>query len=282
MRCLYSSTELGPQDRAFAEYAVCLGPRTGLPIPPGAAHAKQRSRRGKSLVPQPLSERAVPVERVDDDRLALRREKRRAYERCGRFVVSRGHRTNLIEQAPGPPETVIDSGVAVDRMSTSWQGTRALGFVAIEQGEYDKAKSLFEESLVRSKAFGQRAVICWNLYDLGRVARFQGEPANAQALFTESLLRAQDLGLKGEIAFNLWQLAEIADERGEYGRAAQLFGAFEALHNNIGAQLTTTHRTELEQSKGAVRARLGEEGWTKAWEAGQGMSMEAAIRYALE
>ena len=100
-------TELRTQDRALIERAVRLALRALRAMPRGAAHAKQRPRGVEPAALQPLGEPAVPVERIDDDRPAVRRAERRAHERSRGLIVGRHHRTDLIEEAPGPSETVL-------------------------------------------------------------------------------------------------------------------------------------------------------------------------------
>ena len=85
-------------------------------MPRGAAHPEQGPRGVESAGLQPLGELVVPVVRIDDDRPAVRRAERRAHEQARGLIVGRHHGTDLIEQAPWPPETVLGAGVRVDHM----------------------------------------------------------------------------------------------------------------------------------------------------------------------
>jgi predicted ATPase/class 3 adenylate cyclase/Tfp pilus assembly protein PilF len=157
-----------------------------------------------------------------------------------------------------------------------------LGSVAINEGDYDKAKSFYEESLAQNRALRNRDGVEGNLWMLAHIARRQGEYERAQALFTESMIMAQDLEMTESIAMNLQGMAELALVRDEPERATKLLGAFQAVFNLMGAEVYFESRTAFDESKAALLPQLGEEGWRKAFEEGHAMSMEQAIKYALD
>src|SRR5688572_1857064 len=106
--------ELGAEDGAFGDRPV-VSYRSPAPRC-GAAHAKQGARRGEPAAAQPLREARMPVERVHDDRPAIRSAHRRAHERSRRLVVGRHYRTNLIEETPGTSEAIVCTGGGVNHM----------------------------------------------------------------------------------------------------------------------------------------------------------------------
>ena len=76
-------------------------------------------------------------------------------------------------------------------------------------------------------------------------------------------------------------LAGVAGFQGEPVRAAGLWGAAEGLRGAIGASLPDIDRRMYERYRCAVRARVGGDAWTAAWEEGRAMTPERAIGYAL-
>ena len=60
-------------------------------------------------------------------------------------------------------------------------------------------------------------------------------------------------------------------------RAARLWGAAEALRENIKVSLPRVARPEYEQAVALVRTRLGEKAFTTAWQEGRAMTPERAF-----
>jgi len=91
-----------------------------------------------------------------------------------------------------------------------------------------------------------------------------------------------DLGDRRRTAACLEGLAVTASTRGESERAARLFGAADALREAAGVTLPPPHRAIHEPRVAAVRAALRPEVFESAWTAGRAMSLEQAVRYALQ
>ena len=87
------------------------------------------------------------------------------------------------------------------------------------------------------------------------------------------------------LAYGIFGLAAVAGARGEPGRAARLWGAAEALREEIGVVSLTQwelHAYDYEGRVSAARDMLGDEGaWEEAFAQGRAMSAEEAVEYAL-
>ena len=116
---------------------------------------------------------------------------------------------------------------------------------------------------------------------LGWAALLSGEPERAKAVLAESLTLSKELGDKGTLLMSLEGLACVAGAEGEALRAARLFGAAEALMEEIGYRLVPQERVVLEPYRASVRSRLGEATGEEALAQGQAMGLEEAIEYAL-
>jgi hypothetical protein len=62
----------------------------------------------------------------------------------------------------------------------------------------------------------------------------------------------------------------------------RLWSAVQALHEIIGFQMPPGEHLDYERAMTGARAQLGEEAFAPTWAAGQAMTMEQAIAYALE
>jgi DNA-binding SARP family transcriptional activator len=85
-------------------------------------------------------------------------------------------------------------------------------------------------------------------------------------------------------AFSLWTLGKVAALRGRPVRAARLWGAAEALREQIGMPLAhfDLALSGYKQDLAAVRSTLSEATFEAAWTEGRAVSPEQAIEYALD
>jgi predicted ATPase/class 3 adenylate cyclase len=158
---------------------------------------------------------------------------------------------------------------------------RRLGEVEASSGRHAQALPHLEESLPLLHEIGDKHCAALALTTLGSAWSRQGDRPRATGLLHEALLLNQDLGAKGAIAGSLSALAELAaaDEASE--RAAQLLGSADALRRSVGSPLPPPEAREYEYQIAAVRAELGPEAFSVAWEKGRAMSEEEAVSYAV-
>ncbi len=76
--------------------------------------------------------------------------------------------------------------------------------------------------------------------------------------------------------------ASWARRQGQSERAAGLWGAAEALLEEIALPLYRHRWEEFERQIAFAKDTLGEEAFAAAWEAGRAMTWEQAVAYALE
>lgn len=197
-----------------------------------------------------------------------------------------------------------------------------LGAMAIEQAHYDQARVYLEESLPLRRQLGNKSHIAATLNNLGTVAQYQADLTSAQEYFAESLALYRDLedvrsiagvlnnlggialeqravvpaqgfyreslllrqavGDKAGIAECLEGLAAIAVCQAQPQRSTQLYGAAEALRENVGAPLPPIDQLTNEQYTREAQTQLGRAAWAEAFAAGRALSLEQAITYALE
>jgi hypothetical protein len=114
------------------------------------------------------------------------------------------------------------------------------------------------------------------------VACRQGNYEETRTLHEQGLRTFRELADKPGTARSLGGFAELAWKQGALKRAVHLWGAAEALRENIETPASPEDRTEYERDIVAAHAQLNEATWQAGWAEGRAMTMEQAIAYALE
>ena len=168
-----------------------------------------------------------------------------------------------------------------EKRGAAWS-LRCLGDVAYEQGHLEPARALYSESLDIRKGLGDRRGIAWSLNGLSKVVHDQGEVGAARGLLEESLHHFLSLGDKRGAAESLEGLAAVLMALAAPERAVRLWGASNALREEVGTPVPSRARVEYERRTEQARAALGAASFAAAWEEGQAMTWEQAAANALE
>ncbi|MCW5852579.1 MAG: tetratricopeptide repeat protein, partial [Anaerolineae bacterium] len=156
-----------------------------------------------------------------------------------------------------------------------------LGDVARCQGDYRRAVEVYQESLALHRALGNHSDIPGVVHSLGYVALGQGKLEDALVLERESLLAQRDQGNLPGVAEGLTGLAAVAVAQGRLERAARLFGAAEALREQVRPMVWPAERFEWTRHVATLRDRLDLTTLTSAWADGRAMTIEQTVDYAL-
>ncbi len=155
-----------------------------------------------------------------------------------------------------------------------------LGLVAYQVGDLDRAAALHQQALELSEQLGDRRLAVVALGNLGLVAaRRKNYPAAAQ-FHLRSLDLAEAVGERRSVAEMLEELAAVESAAGNAARAATLFGASQAIRQDIGAPIVGSDQARLNGARDAAAAALGEEAFSAAYQAGLRMSAEQAVALA--
>ncbi len=152
-----------------------------------------------------------------------------------------------------------------------------LGEVARHQGRFEQAVAFHEESLALFKALGDPWGTSLVLTNLAIAFHKLGDNTRAAELLDDSLGINHRLGDKAGATKALEGLAMLAVVRSEMVDAARLLGAAAALRHVAGASLPASDRPALDGQVAAVRAALGEEAFSVAWQAGGATPVERLI-----
>ena len=155
-----------------------------------------------------------------------------------------------------------------------------LGLVAYQAGDLDRAAGLHQQALELSEQLGDRRLAVVALGNLGLVAaRRKNYPAAAQ-FHLRSLDLAESVGERRSVAEMLEELAAVESAAGNAARAATLFGASQAIRQDIGAPIAGPDQARLHVARDAAATALGEEAFGAAYQAGLRMSAEQAVALA--
>jgi predicted ATPase/class 3 adenylate cyclase len=109
-----------------------------------------------------------------------------------------------------------------------------LGLVSWAQGEFSMARTFLEESLAIKRELGDPSPISIALNNLGLVAHAQGDNKTARGYLEESLAIDRQLNDKDAIATSLVNLGAVALDDGSYEEARPLFMESLSLFKEVG------------------------------------------------
>ncbi len=167
---------------------------------------------------------------------------------------------------------------------TSWGATNAnfaASLNAILRGDYPRARALLLESLPLYEQLGDTHRITMIHSELAHMQRYERHYAEAEAAYRQTIRGWQKLGHRSAVAHQLESFAFIARAQDQAERAARLFGAAAGLRARIGVPMSPQEQVEYDRELAAARARLGPDTFAAQWAAGQALTMEAAIDYAV-
>lgn len=154
-----------------------------------------------------------------------------------------------------------------------------LGSIAVFQKDNEKAVIYFGECLSMTRELMDKAGIASALSRLGIALGHQGNYDDAVKFLCEGLELSQVMDNRYLIAACLTGLADIAQQP---RHAAQLLAASQAAFERSGRFVDPLYRAAHQRTEESVRTTLGEEAFAAAYTEGKKMSLEDAIKFALE
>jgi predicted ATPase/class 3 adenylate cyclase len=160
-------------------------------------------------------------------------------------------------------------------------GVVGLGITAKFLDDYSEARSQFETCLPIFREIGDqhRVNVCRS--ELAHIERAEGHYEKAASMYRETILAWQKLGNRAAIAHQLECFGFIARVSEQDQRAARLFGAAKALREYINIPMSSVERIEHEREIADLHKHTADPSLDKSWEEGEAMSMDQAIAYAL-
>ena len=151
------------------------------------------------------------------------------------------------------------------------------GYICLSQREYALAQAAFEESIVMMRALDDRRSVAMCLNGLGNIAMTRNDTAAARAFWLDTVAVLSEVGDRWYMALVTEGLAGVAVAEKMPVHAAQLFGAAEALREQIHAPLPPPLHIFYDKNLKMAHAQLDEASFATAWAEGRRMTPEAAI-----
>ncbi len=171
------------------------------------------------------------------------------------------------------------------RLGDDWgvsQVVNMLGDLARIRGSYDEAEHLYEESLALYRKLGNKADVPASLHNLGYVAMHRGDLARSKSLFKQSLVMQRERGNSFGMLECLFGFASVARVAQQTERAIRIFVGATRLRDELKAPIWPAEQAEHERNMSLLRSQVDGITWQAAWNAGQDMTLDQAVEYALE
>ena len=179
-------------------------------------------------------------------------------------------------------ETVIRYGRAADRWFLVAIGFAYVCRLRLSQGDLNAAVEAGETALEMCRSHNELFARGAVLNNLAEARRRRGELEQAEALAREGAAGQHALGSRRGLSQLVETLAWMASDRGGDTRAATLLGYAQSLRDSIMLALLPVHQPRHEACERASRSRLGDAGFSKAFERGATISDAEAIAFVLE
>jgi CHAT domain-containing protein/Tfp pilus assembly protein PilF len=120
-----------------------------------------------------------------------------------------------------------------DRLTVA-NAVGAMAGVAREQGDFVRARALYEDATTLRRGVGDGRGMAADLNNLGLVVEALGDVEGAEQLYRQALEANAQGGRKGPRAANLLNLANLASVNGDYARAGRWYDEARAIRETLG------------------------------------------------
>jgi predicted ATPase/class 3 adenylate cyclase len=155
------------------------------------------------------------------------------------------------------------------------------GFEARIKGDFETARAFLEQSLQYFPLYRSRPYEAMTRSELGHISRQSGDYQTAKEIYRQTISSWKDLGHRAAIANQIECFAFIARAEGDAQRAVLLFGAAEALREEVDSIMTDFEQVEYDREVSLLREQAGERAFEKWWVEGRNITMDEAIALAV-
>ena len=183
--------------------------------------------------------------------------------------------------APKRLEEAISLTRQMNRKSLPFSVFDAAGRIAFLQGRYDQAQLYLQNGLEYADKTGERMMALWFRAHLGHVTLKQGDLIETRAHFTKCANQFLQDQVEIGAVFALEGMASLYVIVGKPERAARLIGWADRMRKTLSDPRPPVEQSNVDKDIGACLVKMGEVAFSDAYDHGQGMTMEAAVKYAL-
>jgi predicted ATPase/class 3 adenylate cyclase len=177
-----------------------------------------------------------------------------------------------LDEAEGRFRRALNVGRKLGRTYLEAGALSGLGSIAMDRGDLARARDLKERSLTIYERLGDQWIIGLILWGITGVAIAQKDYSRARSALAEWTRITRELGNRWILPYILENYADLALGIDQAQQAARLFGATEALRENLGTQLLAKEQAEHEASVAALKQLLPEAELQSAWDDGRSAS----------
>jgi tetratricopeptide (TPR) repeat protein len=155
-----------------------------------------------------------------------------------------------------------------------------LGDIDLLKGDFSRANEVYEENVEILRETRSKSALAYPVRRLGYLALEQNDFQKAHSYFQESLTLNHEVGDMPGVTACLLSMAVLATKLGKPILAACLYGAVESRLDQLLMNLLITDQAELRRIKNELAVTLDEATFTDAFTEGWEMSEEQAIKLA--
>jgi tetratricopeptide (TPR) repeat protein len=154
--------------------------------------------------------------------------------------------------------------------------------IALIKGDFEQSRIYYEECAEVINKVGNRYNSHWLHARAGHAAVLQGDFPTARSIFTEVTNGFHTINSENGLAFTLEGLANLCARIGKCEQAALMIGWADAARKRVGDTRPQGEQADIDRIISACLLKIGEEVFSDAYDAGQKMTMDEAVVYALE
>jgi len=152
---------------------------------------------------------------------------------------------------------------------------------AFQAGDLEQAKIHADTALAILAEQGDTYNLVFFQSSAAHALRLAGEIDPALEYYRTSIRPWQDFGHRAAVAHQLECFAILAEAQAKLPRAARLLGAAEALRQVSNSVRVPNEQQDFDALKSRLQKELPEQAFNAAWQAGERMSLEAAVDLAV-
>jgi tetratricopeptide (TPR) repeat protein len=156
-----------------------------------------------------------------------------------------------------------------------------MGEIAFSEGDLAAAYSYYEQSMRLCEEIGEAVLLPSSMKGICLTMLKRGQVEGVAPLLEQAVALFAKQGSGFTVSETLAVFATLAVAQGEGQRAIILEAAALAITASLAERLIPRERAVFEETQAAARAMLDEREVAEAWAAGQRMTLEQAVAYAL-
>ena len=158
----------------------------------------------------------------------------------------------------------------------------SLGITVFQQGHLKEAELFYYASLELNREMGDKVGLSLLHCYFGLLALAQDKPSEAHGSFIEGLTIAHQSEIVIYVVYNLIGMASVFLAEGDLTHAVNLLAASTMIAETKGLKIEPELQEPYDKAFIEARKKLSKADFQSAWEAGQGLTVEDAVRLALK